>query len=227
MTNGNAGQGRNATFYFVRHGETDYNRNRIVQGQRINSILNATGRAQAAALARRLAPLELDAAYTSTLRRAVETAEVIAAEHADVPLYRLADLEEMSWGIYEGEPSSPRIRDAFEQMRGRWGRGEFDQGVEGGESILDVQRRGLRAMDHIIERHTSAGDEPTIVVVAHGRFLRVLLASLLATYGLERMHEIHHANTCVNRLTYRDGRYETDLLNCTAHLEEVETIMVE
>ena len=214
-------------FYFVRHGETDYNRDRIVQGRRINSALNATGRAQAAALARRLADVPFDAIYASTLDRATETARIIAAEHADVPLHRLADLEEMSWGIYEGEPPSPRIERAFEALYGHWDRGAFDHRVEGGESIADVQARALRAMEHVLAQHADAEGEQTVLVVAHGRFLRVLLATLLTAYGLERMHELRHTNTCVNRLVYDGGVYEAELLNCTAHLDRAETIMVE
>ena len=218
-------------FYFVRHGETDYNRDRIVQGRRINSTLNATGRAQAAAVAERLAALGLDAIYTSTLDRAVETATAIADRHPDVRVERLADLEEMSWGIYEGEPPSAHIQEAFEKMYSRWSAGDYAYRVDKGESILDVQERALRAMDYILSRHAERAQEQTqeqtVVVVAHGRLLRVLLASLLTRFGLERMHELRHTNTCVNRLLYRDGVYEADLLNCTAHLEHAETIMVE
>ena len=227
MSISNTAENPRIVFYFVRHGETDYNRDRIVQGRRINSALNATGRAQAAALARRFADVPFDAIYASTLDRATETARTIAAEHEGVPLYRLADLEEMSWGIYEGEPPSPHIETAFERMYDRWGQGEFDYRVEGGESITDVQARALRAMEHVLARHEGADRDQTVLVVAHGRFLRVLLATLLAAYGLERMHELRHSNTCVNRLVYSGGAYEADLLNCTAHLDEVETIMVE
>ena len=214
-------------FYFVRHGETDYNRDRIVQGRRINSALNATGRAQAAAVAQRLAALDLEAVYTSTLDRAAETADVIAAEHTGVPVHRLADLEEMSWGIYEGESPSAHIQEAFEQLYSRWGAGDYGYAIEEGESILEVQERALRAMDHILARHAEQPGEQTVVVVAHGRLLRVLLASLLPAYGLSRMHELRHANTCVNRLVYRAGAYEADLLNCTAHLDRAEAVMVE
>lgn len=211
------------TFFFVRHGQTDYNKRRIVQGRRIDSTLNATGRTQAEHLARRFADIELDAIYSSTLRRARETTEAVSAEHPDVPVHHLEDLEEMSWGIYEGAPSSPKVARVFEEMNARWKCGEFDRPVEGGESILEVQARALRAVDRI--REAEAGGR--ILVVAHGRFLRVLLSTLLEEYGLHRMHEIHHANTAVNHLVCRGGRFRAELLNCTAHLDEVETIMVE
>ena len=200
---------------FVRHGETEYNRRQIVQGRGIDAALNATGRAQAEAVAARLAGVAFDAIYASTLRRAIETALVIAAEHGALPVRRLDDLAEMAWGVYEGAPHTPQLRQDFERFRARWRRGEFDFRIEGGESILDVQARGRRAVDTILAAHPGE----TVLVVTHGRFLRVLLATLLDDYGLERMEEIPHANTGVNTLVYRNGRFEAELLNCTAHLD--------
>lgn len=210
------------TFYLVRHGETEYNRQRIVQGRGVDTPLNGTGRRQAEAVAQRLAEVPLDVMYTSTLRRAIQTAEPIVRTHPDVPIYRLADLEEMGWGVFEGTAPSSQRRAAFEDMYARWHRGEFDFRIEGGESILDVQARGRRAMRHILDRHRGK----TILVVTHGRYLRVLLATLLEDYGLERMHEIEHTNTGVNKLTLRDDCFEANLLNCTAHLEASELLNV-
>ena len=203
------------TLYFVRHGETDYNRQRIVQGQGVDPSLNATGREQAEAVAHRLADVSFDAIYTSTLRRASETAEIIARQHSRVPVYRLKALEEMAWGCYEGIPFSPALKQIFEDLNARWLQGEYDYQIPDGESILDVQQSGRQAMDHILTRHT----DETVLVVTHGRYLRVLLATLLDEYGLERMHEILHSNTGVNTLHRRDGRFEAELLNCTVHLE--------
>lgn len=210
-------------FYFVRHGQTEYNRNRIVQGRGIDSSLNPTGEAQAAALARRLRDVSSDAIYASTLRRAFQTAEPLARLQPHAPVYRLADLEEMSWGIYEGQSTTPGLLAMFESMQGLWAQGRYEQPIDGGESILDVQRRALRAIDHMLARH--AGE--TLLVVTHGRFLRVLLASLLDDYGLARMQDIRHANTAVNRIVHRDGCYEAEMLNCTKHLEEDEHVLVE
>ena len=209
--------------YFVRHGETEYNRKRIVQGRRIDSTLNETGRAQAEALAERFAAVPLDVIYTSTLRRAVQTAQPFMDLHPDVPVRRLTDLEEMSWGIYEGEPASPYIQGEFERLATQWRNGAFDERIEEGESILDVQRRALRALEEILTRHAGCN----VLVITHGRFLRVLLATLLEEYGLHRMHEIQHANTAVNHLVCERDRFEAMRLNCTDHLAEVETIMVE
>jgi len=93
------------TLYFVRHGETDYNRNSIVQGRGVDAPLNERGRRQAEALARRFAAVPLDAIYASPLRRALETAEAVRRYHPDVPFFQVVDLEEMDWGELEGNPT--------------------------------------------------------------------------------------------------------------------------
>jgi phosphoserine phosphatase len=209
--------------YFIRHGETDYNRLRIMQGRCVDVSLNRRGRAQASAVADRLAEIPLNAIYSSTLRRALETAEEIALRHPGVPMYSLRDLEEMSWGVFEGRPVAGDVERVFEEMNHRWRSGDFALSVEGGESILCVQRRALRAMQHVLEHHEGG----TVVVVTHGRFLRVLLASLLDEYGLHRMHDIHHANTSVNRILYEADAFRAEILNCTAHLDEVDLFMVD
>jgi broad specificity phosphatase PhoE len=211
------------TLYLVRHGETAYNRQRIMQGRRINSHLNETGRWQAQALRHRLARIPLDALYSSTLYRAQETAAIIAQAHPGLSVHALGDLEEMSWGVLEGQAIEPHVKVTFGQMVQAWSAGQFDVRAEEGESILEVQQRAVRAIDHILAHH--AGQ--TVLVVTHGRLLRVLLATLLPEYGLHRMEELQHANTAVNRLYHRHGRFEADLLNCTAHLEAVESILVE
>jgi len=212
-------KGSETVLYVVRHGETEYNRRRIVQGRKVDASLNETGRRQADALARRFEDERLDAVYASTLRRARETADAVAAKHPGVPVRYLHDLEEMSWGDYEGRPFDEHVRAMYERMEVLWQSGDFSRPVTGGESITEVQASGLRALDRILARHPGE----TVLVVAHGRFMRVLLASILPGYGLERMREIKHANTGVNRVRFGGGAPTADLLNCTVHLETAET----
>lgn len=210
------------TFYFVRHGETEYNRRRIIQGRKINSTLNGTGRVQAQCLAERLAEVSFDAIYTSTLDRAEQTAAILADEHPGVPVHRLKELEEMSWGVFEGEPTTDDVLASFDEVKARWRNGDVEHAVDGGESALDVQRRALQAMDRMMADYAGG----TVLVVTHGRFLRVLIATLLE-YGLTRMNEIEHSNTAVNRVVCQGGSYEAELLNCTAHLDDVDATFVE
>lgn len=218
MQNGLTGNRTDAStlLYLVRHGETEYNRKGIVQGGGIDSELNETGYAQAEALAERLSGESVDTLYASTMRRAKQTAEVLATPHEPVTKTYLRDLEEMAWGVYEGEPPSEDRNEAMGAIKDRWREGAYDHTIEGGESIRDVQARAHRAIDHIVQREMGK----TVLVVTHGRYLRVLLASVLNDYDLGDMHRLDHSNTCVNRVVHADGCFRADLLNCTAHLSQ-------
>lgn len=213
------------TLYLVRHGQTAHNRERIVQGRRIDSTLDATGRRQAEALARRFADAPLDALYASPLRRARQTVRVVAEQHPRLDVRYDEDLEEISWGCFEGEPTSEAMDGAFGDVRADWRDGHFDRAVEGGESVLDVQKRALRVVRGILDAHAGG----TVLAVAHGRFLRILIASLLEEeYGLMNMHRVEHDNTGVNRLTWdADGACTAPLMNCTAHLGKKGEALVE
>lgn len=200
--------------YLVRHGETEYNRRNVVQGGGIDSEINATGRDQARALAKRFQSLSVDALYASTLRRAKQTAKVLARPHQPLSQTYLRDLSEMDWGVFEGEPPSAERDARMGTIKSTWRKGAYDRAVEEGESIRDVQERARRAIRHIVAREAGR----TALVVTHGRYLRVLLATILDGYGLEHMQELDHSNTCVNRVVYEEGRFRADLLNCTAHL---------
>ncbi|MEM8485642.1 MAG: histidine phosphatase family protein [Bacteroidota bacterium] len=200
--------------FLVRHGETDYNKQGIVQGRGIDVPLNELGRRQARALASHAATFNLDVIYASTLIRAKQTAQTVALENQDKPLIYLNDLEEMSWGDYEGMHVTDALRDEFVRMREEWQQGNYTFSIGRGESALDVQQRALRGINYIIDNH--AGER--VMVVAHGRFLRILIASLLDAYGLQRMEEIKHANTGINYITHSAAGFEMQYLNNTDHL---------
>lgn len=207
------------TLYLVRHGETEHNRRNIIQGGGVDSELNAAGRAQAEALTRRLRSVSFDALYASTLRRARQTADILARPHEPLTRTHLHDLSEMDWGVFEGEPPSEERDALMKALKSKWRDGAYDRAVEGGESIRDVQERAQRAIRHILTREVGR----TVLVVTHGRYLRVLLATILDDYGLEHMQELGHSNTCVNRVVVEEGRTWADLQNCTAHLSSAET----
>ncbi len=202
------------TMYLVRHGETEYNRRRLMQGQRIDAPLNRTGQAQARALGDRFCPVPLDAIYVSPLRRAMATAAPIVECHPDTPVHVDSELAEMSWGELEGR-SIDDVEDVLRSFARRWKEGEFDDRVGGGESIHDVAERARRVLDRVAVRH----DGGTVLVVTHGRYLRVLLATALPEIGLACMDRFPHANTGVYRVIWHDGKPDLDLSNCTEHLE--------
>lgn len=203
--------------FLVRHGETDFNLKGIVQGRGVDTPLNEKGMSQASALAARFADEKLESLYSSPLTRARQTAQQVARSCGfteDFPTD--PDLEEMSWGIFEGQSHSPELTTAFAEMKLRWHEGEHDFRVERGESLRQVQSRGVAAIDRILAAETGK----RVLVVAHGRFLRILLASLLEEYGIKRMEELEHTNTGVNYLIHDGQKFRAEYLNCTKHLSD-------
>ena len=143
-----------------RHGETDWNRDRRLQGQ-TDVPLNDAGRAQAAALARELAAEPIDAVYSSDLARAYETARAVAEPHG-LAVTPLPALRERSFGTWEGLTDA-EILERFPEARGRpWGDAETRE---------QLTERVLAAVRGLAERHPGG----RVVVVAHGGPINALL----------------------------------------------------
>lgn len=141
------------TVLLVRHGETDWNRDRRLQGQ-TDVPLNDAGRAQAAALARELAGTEVDAVYSSDLARSLETARAIAEPHGLEVVTRAA-LRERHFGSWEGL-TDEEIRARFpEAATGPWGDAETHE---------QLTERVLAALHEIAASHPGG----VVVVVTHG-----------------------------------------------------------
>jgi probable phosphoglycerate mutase len=209
--------------YLVRHAQTEYNRLGIVQGQGIDASINDRGRVQARLLARRLAEIDVDALYASTLTRSIQTARTIADHRPRrLPIREEAGLDEISWGVLEGEGPSPEIQARMRAVKEAWRDGKYDRRLEGGESAEEVRRRGRRTVRDIARRH----EDGTVVAVVHGRFLRIVLSDLLEL-ETARMHEMDHSNTGVNHLVVEDGTFTDRRLNCVRHLDEADLVAAE
>lgn len=153
--------------YLVRHGETDWN----VRGKLLSFTdepLNARGEAQAAELAAALAPIRWDQAFSSPLARARRTAEVLlAANEAPPPLTVDERLREVNFGPWEGWTVEQLEADPVGRTR-RAGGAALD-GIEPDEAVVERARAVLATID--------AGG--TVLVVGHGRMLRVLISTAL------------------------------------------------
>lgn len=202
------------TLYVTRHGETDYNRDHIMQGSGVDSALNDTGRAQAEALAEYLAEEPLDAVYASTLVRARQTAKIVGAPHEPLPYAYLDDLKEINWGVYEGTPRTEDRTAAMRAIKTQWRAGQVEVPVEGGESPRQVEHRARRAVEVMLEAH--AGER--ILVVTHGRYMRIMLASLLYEGDLTQMPNVPHANTGLYVIAHANDTFEAHVTNSVRHL---------
>lgn len=148
------------TILLARHGQTDWNLERRVQGH-TDRALDETGRAQARTLADELEDEQLDAIYSSDLIRALDTARHVA-DRRGLSVMALPDLREKHFGTWEGLTDAEVIERFPSARNDPWGDGETGESVE---------RRVLRALRRIADAHPNG----RVLVVSHGGPLRAVL----------------------------------------------------
>jgi len=198
--------------YLVRHGETDGNVNRWYQGT-TDIPLNERGRAQAKALSHYFASIPFTAIYSSTLSRAKETAEIVAAPHG-LEVQPYAELSEINFGAWEGH--------TYEEIQQLWP-GEIDafyrshgtRRATGGESFCDVKERTVAKIHELMQRHHD-GDQ--VMIASHGASIRCMLFGLL-DLEMSRIWRFQQYNTAYNIIEYYGQRNVATLINGIAHLE--------
>ena len=147
--------------FFVRHGQTDFNKNRIVQGQQ-NPPLNSHGREQAKEAASFLWKVRFDAVYSSDLARARQTAEIILSQLDQRGLDLKVDrrLREYYFGMHEGKPKTRQFAE------------DFYAGKNGVEREEQVKKRVWSFFDSLQSQSNNNGK---VLIVGHGAVLRLLL----------------------------------------------------
>ncbi len=147
--------------FLLRHGETRWNREGRCQGSS-DIELNELGRRQAGEVAEHLSRRRIDAVYSSDLRRARQTAEIVGGPH-DVAVRIEPDLRELDHGEMEGL-TFVEVRERFAELIEQWRSRPVAVNLPGGERLLDLDRRVWSALDRIVESHD---DGDAIVVVSH------------------------------------------------------------
>jgi len=157
--------------WFIRHGETPWNRERRLQGWQ-DIALNDTGRQQAQALADRLvkaaAHTPFAALYSSPLARALETAKP-AADRLGLTIQSEPALRERRFGVLEGIPF-PEIAQRAPEAAAVWRRRNPDEPLEGGESLGQFQARIVAAALAIARRHPGE----RVLAITHGGALDII-----------------------------------------------------
>jgi broad specificity phosphatase PhoE len=188
------------TIVLVRHGETDWNRANRFQG-RADPPLNDTGRGQARVLAAELGTESFAAAYTSPLRRAAETAVILAgALRVDaVPDGSLMEVDVGSWSGLTRTEVEARFPEGF----ARWL--EYGHGWDDGETYDELGARVVSGLADIAARHPGE----VVLAVTHGGPIRSALAAAERVAFDEARRSIHVIDNCaVVRLAVRDGKLE-------------------
>jgi probable phosphoglycerate mutase len=152
----------------VRHGETNWNEERRVQGGDSDIQLNDNGLEQARKLATFLGNEPITAIVSSPLQRAIATAEVIANHH-QLPVEIDQGLRELKVGALEGMSVS-NLSTTFSQFLMQWWQDGEAMKLPNGESLVELQQRAWRAVERLLERHKTSPEHnegTTVVVVSH------------------------------------------------------------
>ncbi len=191
----------------MRHCQTDWNRNRRIQGTS-DVPLNDEGRRQSSALAEWFKQFKIDAIYSSPMRRAIETAEGIA-KNFNLEIRTLEGLRELNHGILEGESSIDvwNRHGALDPMSIR---------LPGGESIADLKERVLKAVNEIIHKHP---DENVILVGHH--FTNLIIIAMAIGLDLRNIWRLKQDESAVSLLLYNEFGWRLIYCNSLEHLHRM------
>jgi broad specificity phosphatase PhoE len=187
--------------YLVRHGQSLFNIQGLISGHS-DPELTDYGRKQAAASRQLLSQVNLDAAYSSDLVRAVETAEIIYGKKLPED-NKIASLRERNFGLLDGKPNEhwDEHYKVFEALpdADKW----HHRSVEGMETDHELAARWQEALAAIAKRHTGGN----ILVVGHGSSIRTLLIKIgYATHSTLPRGSVDNAD--VVEIDFNDGKFQ-------------------
>ena len=187
--------------YLIRHGETDWNAARRLQGH-LDIGLNERGQWQAQRAAEALADEDIAAIYSSDLSRASATAQAIANKSSRLGARQLrlnAGLRERGFGIFEGQTYAQIASDWPDESK-RWRQRDPHFAPHGGESLTQLRDRIAATVNTLASQHV--GEQ--IVLVAHGGVMDALYR-LATRQDIESPRTWDLGNAAINRLLWCDG----------------------
>ena len=199
----------------VRHGETDWNREGRFQGQ-IDIPLNSQGKNQARAASEFLSSVSIQRAYSSTMARPRQTAELILASHPGVPLTTTPGLVEIGHGRWEG-CLEKEIAESWPELLADWKRAPHTVTMPDGETLQQVWDRSVATWHTLV---AGLSPEETALVVAHDAVNKTILCALLGLSPAD-IWMVKQGNGAVSVLDYPqglDGGAVVSCLNLTGHL---------
>lgn len=163
-----------STLFMARHGETELRSSVRFWGQ-TDVKLSALGIKQAERLRDLLLTERIDAIYSSDLKRASATAEIIASKHNNTEIITCPELREVSFGEIEGL-TFEEVNQRYPEIVKSWTEGNPELSYPGGERLAEFSQR----VSQFIPRLKTLPPEQTALIVAHSGSLRVLMCHLLS-----------------------------------------------
>ena len=197
--------------YIIRHGETAFNKMKIVQGSGVDSSLNEMGEWQAKRFFEHYKNEGFEKVIVSELKRTFETA--LPFIEAQIPYEKEGLIDEMNWGVYEGKAATEEMHKAYGELNKEWQAGNYDAKIEGGESANSLKDRLCKFIEKI-----KSIEERKILVVSHGRAMRCLMC-ILDKKEVKYMMQYPHSNTGLYKIELVKNDFLIVRSNDTSHLK--------
>jgi broad specificity phosphatase PhoE len=197
----------------ARHGEAAWNVEKIFRG-RVDANLDDVGVRQAELLGRYLSNWQLEAIYSSPLRRALDTANMIA-RYQKVAVGNAEGLTDFDYGEWQSLPEQ-EVRKLYPALLNEWHSNPHKVRMPGGETLEDVRRRSVKAIHGVLARHNG-----NVLLVSHRVVIKVLVCHLL---GLDNSHfwNIRQDICGITVFNYVDGSFVLTKHNDTSHLRDLQ-----
>lgn len=202
----------NKEIYIIRHGQTDYNLQGIVQGSGVDTSLNNTGRRQSRAFYETYRHLPFLKVITSGLRRTHETVAPFIDQ--GIQWEQFPEINEISWGVQEGQRSTPESHAEYKAVVSAWENENYHAAMPAGESAFEMGQR----LHHFVDELRKM-EEELVLVCSHGRAMRALMC-LLKGVPLSNMGAFQHSNTGLWHVQQQDNRFQFLKENDTSHLPQ-------
>jgi len=202
-----------AKLILARHGETAWNVERIFRG-RTDVSLDEVGIKQAELLGKYLSNWKLEAIYSSPVKRALDTANIVA-RYQKIGIHVADGLIDFNYGEWQSLPEQ-EVKRLYPALLNEWHNNPQRVKMPGGESLEDVRKRAIEVVDDVLSKY-----QGSVVLVSHRVVIKVLICSLL---GLDNSH-FWNINLDVGGITifdYVDGRFILTRHNDTSHLKELQ-----
>jgi broad specificity phosphatase PhoE len=197
----------------ARHGQTAWNVERVFRG-RADVNLDQVGINQAHLLGKYLSNWELEAIYSSPVKRALDTAH-IAARYQKIAVRIAEGLIDLDYGEWQSL-TEQEVKKRYPAILNEWHSNPHRLKMPGGESLEDVRRRAVEVVNDVLSRH-----QGNVLLVSHRVVIKVLICYLL---GLDDSHfwNIGQDVGGITVFNYADGRFVLTRHNDTSHLRELQ-----
>lgn len=198
------------TVYLVRHGETDYNKVFRFMGRK-DIPLNKKGISEAKKLKDYFRNKPIDCLYSSPLKRAMKTANIINQFH-ELKIKKAPGLREINFGKWEGL-NYKSITKSSGKLFAEWITNPMAVNIPGGENMKKFAKRAVKAFKKIVKLNKGK----TILIVTHGGTMRAIMIEI---FGVKKdFIKLAHNPGCIDLVELGEKSFKIKFINYTKHLK--------